>query len=100
MAKKMNKKRQEAFAKVDKNKLYTVTDAIKTSKDAAFANFDETMEVAFRLGVDPRHADQMIRGALALPAGTGKKTTVVVITAGEISLRQKQLVLILLAVMI
>jgi large subunit ribosomal protein L1 len=43
------------------------------AKDAAYAKFDETYEVAFRLGVDPRHADQMIRGALALPAGTGKK---------------------------
>jgi large subunit ribosomal protein L1 len=83
MAKKINKKRQEAFAKVDKNKLYGVTEAIAGAKDAAYAKFDETYEVAFRLGVDPRHADQMIRGALALPAGTGKKTTVVVITSGE-----------------
>jgi large subunit ribosomal protein L1 len=73
MAKKINNKRKEAFAKVDKNKLYTVNRCIKLAKDAAFANFDESCDVAFRLGVDPRHADQMIRGALVMPAGTGKK---------------------------
>lgn len=81
--KKANKKRQESFAKVDSNKLYTVKEAIALAKEAAFANFDETFDVAFRLGVDPRHADQMIRGAIVMPAGTGKKTTVVVITSGE-----------------
>lgn len=76
-------KRKEALAKVDTTKLYTFTDAIKLAKEVAFAKFDETFEVAFRLGVDPRHADQMIRGALALPAGTGKSVRIVVITSGE-----------------
>jgi large subunit ribosomal protein L1 len=81
--KKMNAKRKEAFAKVDKNKLYSVDEALKLAKESTFAKFDETLDVAFRLGVDPRHADQMIRGAIVMPAGTGKKVNVVVITSGE-----------------
>jgi large subunit ribosomal protein L1 len=80
---KLNTKRKEAIAKVDSNKLYTVTEGIALSKDASFAKFDETVDVAFRLGVDPRHADQMIRGAIVMPSGTGKKVNVVVITSGE-----------------
>lgn len=80
---KINKKRQEAFAKVDADKLYTFKDAIALAKDASFAKFDESFDVAFRLGVDPRHADQMLRGAIVMPAGTGKKVNVVVITSGE-----------------
>ena len=81
--KKLNAKRKEAFAKVDKNKTYSVKDGIALAKEASFAKFDETFDVAFRLGVDPRHADQMIRGAIVMPAGTGKKVNVVVITSGE-----------------
>lgn len=81
--KKQSKKYMEAIAKVDASKAYTVNDAIKTVKDVAFANFDETVDLAFRLGVDPRHADQMIRGAIALPAGTGKTVRVCVITSGD-----------------
>ena len=83
MSKKVNNKRKEAFAKVDSNKLYNVKEGIALAKEAAFANFDESVDVAFRLGVDPRHADQMIRGAIVMPAGTGKKVNVVVITSGE-----------------
>lgn len=81
--KKPNTKRIEAAKKVEPMKLYGVQEAIALAKDAAFAKFDETFEVAFRLGVDPRHADQMIRGAIVMPAGTGSKVTVVVITSGE-----------------
>lgn len=81
--KKLNKKRQEAYAKVDSEKLYNVEEALKLAKEASYAKFDETFDVAFRLGVDPRHADQMIRGAIVMPAGTGKKVRVVVITSGE-----------------
>ena len=81
--KKQNTKRKEAWAKVDKDKLYNVNDGLNLLKEATFAKFDETVDVAFRLGVDPRHADQMIRGAIVMPAGTGKKVTVVVITSGE-----------------
>lgn len=81
--KKINARRTEAFAKVDSKKLYSVNDGLALAKEATFAKFDETVEVAFRLGVDPRHADQMIRGAIVMPAGTGKKVNVVVITSGE-----------------
>lgn len=80
---KPSKKYIEAIAKVDVEKAYAIDEAIKTVKEVAFANFDETVELAFRLGVDPRHADQMIRGALAMPAGTGKTVRVCVITSGE-----------------
>ncbi|MBT4791062.1 MAG: 50S ribosomal protein L1 [Halobacteriovoraceae bacterium] len=81
--KKLNKKRQESRAKVDSNKIYSITEGLALAKESSFAKFDETVEVAFRLGVDPRHADQMIRGAIVMPAGTGKKINVVVITSGE-----------------
>ncbi len=80
---KPSKKYTAALAKVDTEKAYAIDDAIKTVKEVAFANFDETVDLAFRLGVDPRHADQMIRGALAMPAGTGKTVRVCVITSGE-----------------
>jgi large subunit ribosomal protein L1 len=79
----MGKRYNEILTKVEKDKLHNVNDAIALAKATATAKFDETIELAFRLGVDPRHADQMIRGAIVMPAGTGKKTTVVVITSGE-----------------
>lgn len=81
--KKPSPKYLEALSKVDRDKLYKVNEGIKLLKEVAFAKFDETIEVAFRLGVDPRHADQMIRGAIVMPAGTGKSVNVVVITSGE-----------------
>src|SRR3954464_7854741 len=81
--KKISPKYKEAAKKVEATKLYTVADAIALAKAAAYAKFDETVDLAFRLGIDPRHADQMVRGAIFMPAGTGKKTTIVVITAGE-----------------
>lgn len=79
----MGKRFAEAAKKVDKTKLYTSDEAIKLAKEIKSAKFDETVDLAFRLGVDPRHADQMIRGALALPAGTGKTVRVVAITSGS-----------------
>lgn len=78
----MGKRFAEAAKKVDKTKLYSSDEAIKLAKEIKSAKFDETVDLAFRLGVDPRHADQMIRGALALPAGTGKTVRVVAITSG------------------
>jgi large subunit ribosomal protein L1 len=81
--KKLSPKYIEATKKIDKSKLYSVREAIALIKSTAFAKFDETIDLAFRLGIDPRHADQMVRGAIVMPSGTGKKTTVVVITAGE-----------------
>ena len=64
--KKLSKRYAASLAKVDRTKLYTSKEAIALAKAAKSAKFDETVDLAFRLGVDPRHADQMIRGALAL----------------------------------
>ncbi|NLN92472.1 MAG: 50S ribosomal protein L1 [Candidatus Hydrogenedens sp.] len=64
--------------KVDRNQFYTLTESIALTKENATAKFDETVELAFLLGVDPRHADQMVRGSVALPHGTGKTVRVVV----------------------
>jgi large subunit ribosomal protein L1 len=81
--KKPSKRYAEASAKVDKTKVYSSEEAINLAKTTKSAKFDETVDLAFRLGVDPRHADQMIRGALALPAGTGRTVRVVAITSGS-----------------
>ena len=81
--KQRSKKLEEALNKIDTEKMYSVEEGMKLAKEVAFAKFDETVDLAFRLGVDPRHADQMIRGAIALPAGTGKTVRVCVITSGE-----------------
>ena len=70
-------------AQVDKAKLYTPLDAIALCKNVANAKFDETVEVHFRLGIDPRKADQNIRGSIALPHGTGKEVRVAVFAEGE-----------------
>jgi large subunit ribosomal protein L1 len=83
MAKVKSKRYLEAISKVEKEKTYTVEEALKLAKETANAKFDETIDIAFRLGVDPRHADQMIRRAIALPAGTGKSVRVCVVTSGE-----------------
>lgn len=80
--KKASKRFLEAAKKVDNTKLYSSDEALKLAKEIKNTKFDETVDLAFRLGVDPRHADQMIRGALALPAGTGKTVRVVAITSG------------------
>ncbi|WP_077706780.1 50S ribosomal protein L1 [Virgibacillus dokdonensis] len=82
MAKK-GKKHQEALKLVDRSKAYEVSEAIALVKEAAKANFDETVEAAFRLGVDPKKADQQIRGAMVLPHGTGKTQRVLVFAKGE-----------------
>ena len=76
-------KRQKALAEaVDTQRLYGVDEAIQVLKDNAKAKFDETIEVALNLGVDPRHADQMVRGVVTLPAGTGKDVRVAVFARG------------------
>lgn len=80
---KKSKKYTEALAKIEALKNYSIEEAIKLCKEVKFAKFDETVDLAFRLGVDPRHADQMIRGSLSLPAGTGKTVRVCVLTSGE-----------------
>lgn len=76
------KKYRAAAEKVDANATYAARQAIETVKANAFAKFDETVEVAVRLGVDPRHADQVVRGTVVLPAGTGKTVRVLVIAQG------------------
>ncbi|AQQ59428.1 50S ribosomal protein L1 [Helicobacter bilis] len=78
MKKKMSKRLQALSQKIDCDKTYDMESAINAVKSLASAKFDETVEVALRLGVDPRHADQMIRGAVVLPRGTGKKVRVAV----------------------
>ncbi|WP_239256318.1 50S ribosomal protein L1 [Listeria ilorinensis] len=82
MAKK-GKKYQEALKKVDAKKVYAVEEAVALAKEIDFAKFDATVEVAFRLGVDPKKADQQIRGAVVLPHGTGKTQRVLVFAKGE-----------------
>jgi len=76
------KKYRAAAEKVDASTAYQARQAIETVKANAFAKFDETVEVAVRLGVDPRHADQVVRGTVVLPAGTGKTVRVLVIAQG------------------
>lgn len=80
---KHGKKFNEAAAKVDSNNLYTPLQAMKLVKEIAPAKFDETVEVHFRLGIDPRKADQNIRGSISLPHGTGKTVRVAVFAEGE-----------------
>ena len=73
MAKKVFKRLEKLFSKIQNDKAYGVEQGVEVVKSLASAKFDETVEVALRLGVDPRHADQMVRGAVVLPHGTGKK---------------------------
>ena len=82
MAKKQSKKFLQTKAKVE-DRLYEFYEGIQLAKSIAFAKFDETVDLAFRLGIDPRHADQMIRGAISLPAGRGRVVRVCVITQGD-----------------
>ncbi|QCT75715.1 50S ribosomal protein L1 [Macrococcoides canis] len=82
MAKK-GKKYQEAAQKVDSTKFYSVEEAIKLAKETSTVNFDASVEVAFRLGIDVRKNDQQIRGAVVLPNGTGKTQRVLVFAKGE-----------------
>ena len=80
---KPGKKRAGALQKPDKSRRYALQEAVSLVKELAFANFDESVDVAVRLGVDPKHADQMVRGAVVLPHGTGKTNRVLVFAKGE-----------------
>src|SRR5690606_24687612 len=73
----------EAAKLVDRDKLYSVDEALELVKKCATAKFTETVEVALKLGVDPRHADQQVRGTVVLPHGTGSEVTVLVFAKGE-----------------
>ena len=88
MAKK-GKKYIEACKKIERDKRYELAEAIDLVKGSACAKFDETTEVAIRLGVDPRKSDQMVRGTVMLPHGTGKSVRVVVFAKGEKELEAK-----------
>ncbi len=79
MSKKVSKRFQELLKKIDREKEYSVDEAVERVKELKSAKFDETVEVALKLNVDPRHADQMIRGSVVLPAGTGKTVRVAVV---------------------
>ncbi len=80
---KIGKRMKAGLAAVDRDTYYTVADAVKILKTHAKAKFDETVEVAMNLGVDPKHADQMVRGVVALPHGTGKTMRVAVFAKGD-----------------
>ena len=80
---KRGKKYQESAKLVDRSNLYDVNEALDLVTKTAKANFDETVELAVRLGVDPRHADQQVRGTVVLPNGTGKEVKVLVLAKGD-----------------
>lgn len=76
---KVTKRFNELLKKVDSNKIYSLSEGIQTVKGLSSAKFDETVEIALKLNVDPKYADQMVRGSVVLPAGTGKKVRVAVV---------------------
>src|ERR1700685_4254502 len=78
----MSKRFNKISEGIDGNKAYAVEEAVKLVKARAVAKFDETIELAINLGVDPRHADQMVRGVVALPNGTGRSLRVAVFAKG------------------
>lgn len=88
--KKRSKKYVKALAKVEKGKAYTVDEAVKLVKETSTTKFDGSVEVAIRLNVDTKKADQQLRGAIVLPKGTGKTTRVIVIAKGEAATKAKE----------
>ena len=88
--KKRSKKYVEALAKVEKGKAYTVDEAVKLVKETSTTKFDGSVEVAIRLNVDTKKADQQLRGAIVLPKGTGKTTRVIVIAKGVAATKAKE----------
>jgi large subunit ribosomal protein L1 len=80
---KHGKKYLEALAKIDRTAQYSPEDAIKLVRETAFAKFDSTVEVHMRMGVDPRHADQQVRGVVLMPSGTGKEVRILVFAEGD-----------------
>ena len=80
---KRGRKYSESKKRIDSEGVGSLNDAVKVMLETSFAKFDETIDVAVRLGVDPRHADQMVRGSVVLPHGTGKETKILVFAKGE-----------------
>ena len=88
--KKRSKKYEEAFSKVEKGKVYSKEEAVKLVKETSISKFDGSIEVAMRLNLDTRKADQQLRGAIVLPKGTGKTVRVLVIAKGENAAKAKE----------
>jgi large subunit ribosomal protein L1 len=86
----MGKKMNASLEKIEKAKEYPLEEAIQKVKELTYTKFDETVDLAFNLGVDPRKSDQMVRGTVVLPHGTGKKLRVLVFAKGEKELEAKQ----------
>ncbi|HGY54241.1 MAG TPA: 50S ribosomal protein L1 [Caldithrix abyssi] len=80
---KRSKRYEQLIGKIDRSKEYSLEEAVKLMKEVSTAKFDETVEIAMRLGVNPRHADQMVRGTVVLPNGTGKSVRVLVFAKGD-----------------
>lgn len=80
---KLTKRQKAAASSVDRDKLYGIEEAVELVKEHATSKFDETVEISMNLGVDPRHADQMVRGVIQLPNGTGKSVRVAVFARGD-----------------
>ncbi len=78
-----SKRYNQAFSKIDRTREYSVEEAVKIMKEFTKARFDETVEIAMRLGFDPRHAEQNVRGTVSLPNGTGKKVRILVLAKGD-----------------
>ena len=87
---KKGKKYVEVSSKIEKGKLYSKTEAVKLVKETATAKFDESVELALRLNLDTKKADQQLRGAIVLPNGTGKTKKVLVITKGDYATKAKE----------
>ncbi len=87
---KTPKRMKEAVESYDRDQLYSPTEALEIVKNNAKARFDETIEVAFKLGIDPRKSDQMVRGTVSLPSGTGKEMRVAVFAAGDAAREAKE----------
>ena len=79
----MGKKYSASLEKIDRNKMISLEEAITLAREIAWTKFDESVDLAVRLGVDPRHSDQMVRGAVVLPHGTGKSVKVIAFAKGE-----------------
>ncbi len=90
MAQKRGKKYRKALESVDVQKIHEPTEALNLVKQVAFATFDETVEVAFRLGLDPKRVEQQLRGSVVLPHGIGRKQSVVVIAKGDQAIAAKE----------
>ncbi len=86
----ISKKRKEALTKIETGKKYSLADAVELARNIKSAKFDETVEIAVNLGVDPTKADQMVRGSVVLPGGTGKNSRILVFAKGEKEMEAKE----------